>query len=640
MPLDAPVFPSRFEDVNLPLRGVDDRSFKWRHPGLVGTQLGGLTIDHFHVRITPDLGWSDPDEMFTLWDQPSRTGNSRLHEFSSDSVGSAVQSSEEITYQLPQLRWESVIRPRFKRYLWRAAAVEPDGTVGAWSEIQTFELVSQIPEGSWTILPPDEPLGFVQVLKGTYDASIEAIEVLGHDPSVTFEDGMWRLEVPLSSAEQLLYVRGRNVKGETSPYLTVRVKLATTKTENFPVWNSFDEHGLILSTPRLPGEDNPTYKRRLKDVMVHRGSPRYIGLRNSITRDLGLLDEQHDRAIVLTRDIVLHPSDQVLDTLRIAHVPGKFLLLGDIFRVRGERKIVDGHDWSFVLDHPPEDLGLRISVDDRTIDFSQYRLVDGARVRFRTPAYNGRRAIVDYGYRVEIPTTGRTLAQLKADIEAVEVQGQRLLACAVQSGLESRSAEGLDFLPPVSAANFRRIDFEGVEVTGIPVRWSPVRIFSMQDPVFLELHRNEFGNHFQTRIDGWGLQLNARMQILWEHVVADKGIWFDRSMLHGHAGLVATMDLPRLFWRSTRTGRRYTTRQYVKLGGVCPYDGSRLIQEGVPVGHFRSGVSAGLDLKVRISEDAHEGTADPAPILSITRTEEDTAKEGGPEGTLDPTEIL
>jgi hypothetical protein len=640
MPLAAPVFPSQHEDVNVPLRGVDDTAFKWRHPTLVGTTLGGLTIDHFHLQITPDLGWSDATTLFTLWNDSTETGNARLHEFSSDELGNAVFSSEEITYTLPQIDWESVIRPRFQRYFWRVAAIEADDTVGAWSEIQTFEVIPEIPEDSWTIGDPAEPLGFVQVLRGTYDPYVETIEVLGHDPVVTMEDGNWKLEIPLSSADQLLYVRARNLKGELSPYRIVRVKLSTTETETFEVWNSFDEHGMLLSTPRLPGEGNADYRARIKDVMVHRGSPRYIGLRNSLTRDLGYLDEQRDRALLLTRNLMLHTSDDVYNTLRVANQPGKFLLLGDIFQVREEEHVVNGHDWSITLDHQLEDLDLRLVIDDREVSFLEYDVIERRTIRFRTPEYNGRKAFIDYRYVVEVETAGLTLNGLKTALEAVTVQGEQLITATVESGAGALSAEGLDFFPPVVMANFKRIDFEGVEVEGVPVRWSPVRIFALQDPEFLAIHENEFGNLFQTKVDGWSKQLNAQLNVLWEQAIADRSIWFDRSMLQGHASLPATTDLPKLFWRSTRTGQRYTTRQYVALSGLCPYDGSRLIQEGVPIGNFRSGVSPGLDLKVRISEDATLGIADPTALTSIVQTQEDSETEDDMAGPTDPTEVI
>jgi len=53
-------------------------------------------------------------------------------------------------------------------------------------------------------------------------------------------------------------------------------------------WNQFDEHGLALALPRVRGETNSDYKRRLMTVMVDMANSAYRGLANGITRELGL----------------------------------------------------------------------------------------------------------------------------------------------------------------------------------------------------------------------------------------------------------------------------------------------------------------------------------------------------------------
>lgn len=54
------------------------------------------------------------------------------------------------------------------------------------------------------------------------------------------------------------------------------------------VWNQFDEHGLIVGLPRIRGESNDSYRRRILSVFAHRASSSYHGLINAITRELGL----------------------------------------------------------------------------------------------------------------------------------------------------------------------------------------------------------------------------------------------------------------------------------------------------------------------------------------------------------------
>lgn len=58
-----------------------------------------------------------------------------------------------------------------------------------------------------------------------------------------------------------------------------------------PVWNFFDEFGLLLDTQRLYGERNAAYKERILDVFRRPASSAYRGLVNGIARELGLVQE-------------------------------------------------------------------------------------------------------------------------------------------------------------------------------------------------------------------------------------------------------------------------------------------------------------------------------------------------------------
>jgi hypothetical protein len=66
-------------------------------------------------------------------------------------------------------------------------------------------------------------------------------------------------------------------------------KIEVTLTPQFhAVNNQFDEFGLLLNQPRLPGETNLDYKERLYDLFIHRSNSTYAGLIFGMTRDAGL----------------------------------------------------------------------------------------------------------------------------------------------------------------------------------------------------------------------------------------------------------------------------------------------------------------------------------------------------------------
>jgi len=73
-------------------------------------------------------------------------------------------------------------------------------------------------------------------------------------------------------------------------------KIVTGTTTPRNIVNTFDFAGMLLGLPRLPGEQNDIYRRRLLDVYPHRAGASEPGLINGITRELGL--EQFDALAV------------------------------------------------------------------------------------------------------------------------------------------------------------------------------------------------------------------------------------------------------------------------------------------------------------------------------------------------------
>lgn len=78
----------------------------------------------------------------------------------------------------------------------------------------------------------------------------------------------------------------------SNSYLKLRFNISSVRVVGAPVphapFGSFDRHGLFLGLSRLRSEDNPTYRRRLREVFSRRANSTYRGLVNAITRDLGL----------------------------------------------------------------------------------------------------------------------------------------------------------------------------------------------------------------------------------------------------------------------------------------------------------------------------------------------------------------
>jgi len=57
-----------------------------------------------------------------------------------------------------------------------------------------------------------------------------------------------------------------------------------------PLWNTFDELGILLNTPRLPGEDNESYKLRLVAASRLGGDASLRGYVRALAKELGLFE--------------------------------------------------------------------------------------------------------------------------------------------------------------------------------------------------------------------------------------------------------------------------------------------------------------------------------------------------------------
>lgn len=81
----------------------------------------------------------------------------------------------------------------------------------------------------------------------------------------------------------------------------------------FNIWNKFDEYGLIRGIPRLPGEENIEYKRRLLELWTRFPNPGLQGSLNGFTREVGTSGEALDHTMFLDLPGAVVNPEQNLD---------------------------------------------------------------------------------------------------------------------------------------------------------------------------------------------------------------------------------------------------------------------------------------------------------------------------------------
>jgi hypothetical protein len=106
--------------------------------------------------------------------------------------------------------------------------------------------------------------------------------------------------------------------------ITINNQPYTSLTEHM-VWGPYDEIGLLLGCARLKNERNPEYKARLLDVCKNKGNASKDGLKNYISRSLGIsigditiqeLDEEYVESLLSENGT---PSDQLKSYIEISN---------------------------------------------------------------------------------------------------------------------------------------------------------------------------------------------------------------------------------------------------------------------------------------------------------------------------------
>lgn len=104
------------------------------------------------------------------------------------------------------------------------------------------------------------------------------------------------------------------------------------------VWNYFDEFGYLLGCPRIYGEKNVDYKKRLLDVFENTANASMTGLLNGISRELGLtkkVEWNTDESIELKDPMIvvnqMKLGDQFVPLDRVSITPNNTVLLSPTF---------------------------------------------------------------------------------------------------------------------------------------------------------------------------------------------------------------------------------------------------------------------------------------------------------------------
>jgi hypothetical protein len=258
------------------------------------TVEGGPSI----VDGTPTFGWTNPT---FSWEVPYGDGDAILYELQISFNDPTFATLDADTNEFSSADLTYTLAPEYtlgKEGTYYSRIRSTDGyTYSSWSASLKFVLFLF---GAYppTIDPVTSPAGgFWQTITGTKGSGLYVFvrNNGGVWSEASYPDDLvgttWSFNVGLTNGTNYIEVIAAltsHTEGATSIPVPATIYLIVSTPEVYNIWNCFDEFGLILGLPRIPGEKNYDYKQRLLDVYTNPANSTYIGLRNGISRELGL----------------------------------------------------------------------------------------------------------------------------------------------------------------------------------------------------------------------------------------------------------------------------------------------------------------------------------------------------------------
>lgn len=438
---------------------------------------------------------------------------------------------------------------------------------------------------------PSVSKGRTVVLTGQNDSDIATIQVAGVAASVVQSTKTtWRAEIRLTIGINRIEINGLDVAGNTSESIVILIELRSLSQRQHRAFNVFDEFGLLLALPRLPGEKNQFYKNRLADVNAHPsdttqrgvtfGSSREIGLR--ITKALSISspldgDLLTTRAIdgaikvgqvyvdvtstrLRTREcLVIEPATQRISLVDVPRLPSEIM----ITTLEGD--VIDNTQWEYDSDNNE--------------------------VKFLSHELNGLPVYASFPYKVRVDIRTINLSDLKTAIEAItDPNGLAFFDVTILAD------------PTLPAANLiptpRPLFMDSLSTV---FEQSPLRVKELHDHDFQVSQLNDRNHAIGTKLEAWANKINNQTRIIWDATFLGESIWEPLGSKPRLGALPHNMDAERGHWEcgDPSDTTRFTLKDFRDNNGRCPTDGSPLEYRGIRPLEFQSGTGTRDDLKVR-----------------------------------------
>lgn len=330
----------------------------------------------------------------------------------------------------------------------------------------------------------------------------------------------WKLTINVVNEKQVVKIYGKHEGGATTSVQYIELVNNLYTQEYQSLWNTFDEHGVLLDIKRLPQESNQDYKQRIESVYSNPAGSSFLGVANSSTRELGLVKISDALSLSIPKD-----------KYNINLFTSVFVEFGSVyFRARTpemiirEKLFVDPVYMTASLSKYAAELpitatlenGIAIPISSIKFEINEEN-PSVCRIKIDYPQAKGKFVEIEYQYYEQIfyknyPTLGdieKTISSL------TDHTGKKLLNC-LSSHLLSGNEDCLGLF-------INSLVLAGDDVFSIS--WSPIKIRRVSDKFFREYFHVEGESYRNTKFYTYITELKSNSRTLWGSVQSDRDFW-------------------------------------------------------------------------------------------------------------------
>jgi len=485
--------------------------------------MTGIIPDGYMVQISPDLGWHDKRSMMS---QSANGNNPFIKTFGPFSIenGNLTDNLDgSVTATIDELDFKKIINDKYKKYLWRAFPVSPNGALGLESQPESFDYIGKSIDQDFSVDDiQNDPLTTIKVIVGKKSENMRILvdDIESHANLEYTSPISWRLTLNVINEKQVVKIQGKHQGGATTSTQFIELVNNLYSQQYESLWNTFDEHGVLLDTRRLPAESNQDYKTRIQSVYRNPAGSTFPGVANSSTRELGLLKIQDALNLSIPKDsynLNVHSSVSI----EFGSVYFRARTAEMIIR---EKLFVDPVYMTITLSKYAAELpisaklenGISIPISDIKFEIDEEN-PSTCRLKINNTQAKGKFISIEYEYYEQLLYKNYPmLGDLQDAISnLVDNTGNKLVICQ-SSQLLSGNEDCLGLF--IDSVNLSAD-------TVFSIAWSPIKIRRVSDKYFREYFHVEQESYRNTKFYTYITELKSNSRTLWGSVQADRDFW-------------------------------------------------------------------------------------------------------------------